>query len=180
MERKLITRTTKLFCQAMFYRIVSPTLNKLVKGDLTEVQLSCLRFVNLHPEPSVGAVAEGLSFSNAASAKLIDRLVKKKLLIREEDQQDRRVLKIKLTVEGRELLTEIESIEAQQFATIMDRMKHEELEALTTGLTAFLKAALQDVSQLEEICLRCGRDHLADCPGNLLYREFTGKDKENV
>jgi DNA-binding MarR family transcriptional regulator len=179
MERNLFSRTAKLFCRAMFYRIVRPTLNTPVRVDLTEVQLDCLRFVHLHPEPSVGAIADGLAFSNAASAKLVDRLVKKKLLIREEDQQDRRVLKIKLTADGQELLAEIEAIEAKHFETIFQRMPPQALEALTTGLTAFLKAALQDINQIDEICLRCGRDHALTCPGNLLYREFSGKDKSS-
>ena len=180
MELNIFVKTAKLFSQAMFYRIVRPTLRKLAKGDLTEVQLACLRFVYLHPEPSIGAIAEGLSFSNAASAKLVDRLVKKKLLIREEDQHDRRVLKIKLTPEGEELLLEIEKIETEQFEAIIGRLQPGELETLEAGLTAFLKAALREVNEIDEICLRCGSHHLLNCPGNIRYREVTGKDKAKV
>jgi DNA-binding MarR family transcriptional regulator len=180
MERDLFSKTAKLFSQALFYRIVRPTLNELMDGDLTEVQLACLRFVFLHPDPSVGAIADGLSFSNAASAKLVDRLVKKKLLSREEDQQDRRVLKIKLTPEGQKLLDTIEKIEAQQFDAVLQRLSPEEHTALETGLTAFLKAALQEVNEIEEICLRCGSHHVLNCPGNVRYRELTGKDKTKV
>ena len=180
MELNIFVKTAKLFSQAMFYRIVRPTLSKLANGDLTEVQLACLRFVYLHPEPSIGAIADGLSFSNAASAKLVDLLVKKKLLIREEDQHDRRVLKIKLTPEGEELLLEIEKIETEQFEVIIGRLQPKELEALEAGLTAFLKAALREISEVEEICLRCGSHHLLNCPGNIRYRELTGKDKTKV
>ena len=180
MEQIVFIRAAKLFSQALFYRIVRPTLKKAVKSDLTEVQLQCLRFVHLHPEPSVGAIANGLSFSNAASAKLIDRLVKKKLLLREEDQQDRRVLKIKLTPEGFELLAEIEATELIYFEQILQRMQPNDLESLATGLTAFLKAALQDVNELEEICLRCGSEHLTICPGNIRYHELTGRDKHTT
>lgn len=177
MERDIFAKSAKLFAQALFYQIVRPTLNQLVEVDLTEVQLTCLRFVYLHPEPSVGAIADGLSVSNAASAKLVDRLVKKKLVIREEDQEDRRVLKIKLTVAGEELLAEIEKIEARQFEAIIQRLHPRERDALELGLTAFLKAALQNVTEIEEVCLRCGRQHLVNCPGNLRYRELSGKDK---
>jgi DNA-binding MarR family transcriptional regulator len=180
MERNLFARTAKLFSQALFYRIIRPAFRQLMNGDLTEVQMACLRFVHLHPEPSVGAIADGLSFSNAASAKLVDRLVKKKLLTREEDQQDRRVLKIKLTPEGAELLEEVEKIEAQQFDVVIQRLNSQELEALETGLTAFLKAALQEVNEIEEICLRCGSHHVLNCPGNIRYRELTGKDKTKI
>ena len=180
MERDLFAKTAKLFSQALFYRIIRPALNELMDGDLTEVQLACLRFVHLHPEPSVGAIADGLSFSNAASAKLVDRLVKKRLLSREEDPQDRRVLKIKLTPEGNELLTKIEVMEARQYDAVIHRLKSHELEALETGLTAFLKAALQEINEIEEICLRCGSHHVLNCPGNIRYRELTGRDNTKV
>jgi DNA-binding MarR family transcriptional regulator len=180
MDHNLLARTVKLFSQALFYRIIRPALHQLMGGDLTEVQLACLRFVYLHPEPSVGAIADGLSFSNAASAKLVDRLVKKKLLIREEDQQDRRVLKIKLTPDGAQLLAEIEKIEARQFEEVIQRLNPQELESLEIGLVAFLKAALQEVNEVEEICLRCGSHHVLNCPGNIRYRELTGKDKSKI
>lgn len=180
MDRNLFAKTAKLFSQALFYRIFRPALTELMDGDLTEVQLACLRFVYLHPEPSVGAIADGLSFSNAASAKLVDRLVKKKLVTREEDQQDRRVLKIKLTPDGSELLTKIEKIEAQQFDVVIQRLNSQDLKDLESGLTAFLKAALKEVNEIEEICLRCGSHHVLNCPGNICYRELTGQDKNKV
>src|SRR5690554_544501 len=113
MDSKYLEKTAKLFSQAISFCVLRPTLNEMAREELTEVQLSCLRFVSLHPEPSVGEIADGLRISNAASAKLIDRLVKKNLLSREEDPQDRRVLKIKLTTDGRKLLEAINIMELQ-------------------------------------------------------------------
>ena len=180
MELNILEKSTKLFCQAIIYRMVKPSLEGLAKEQLTEVQLSCIKFVAVHSEPSVGEIADGLAISNAASAKLIDRLVRKKLLTREEDTQDRRVLKIKLTPRGNELLEDIQKIEAGQLNNILYRMSAEEIQALELGINGFLKAALESPEQIEEICLRCGWSHVINCPGNLRYRELTGKDKKQV
>jgi DNA-binding MarR family transcriptional regulator len=180
MALDVFEKSSKLFCQAIIYRVVKPSLEGLAKEQLTEVQLSCIKYAAFHSEPSVGEIANGLAISNAASAKLIDRLVRKKLLTREEDAQDRRVLKIALTSRGHELLDDIESIERAQFNAILARMSSAEIQALETGLTAFLKAALESPEQVEEICLHCGWRHIINCPGNLRFKELTGNDKQPV
>jgi DNA-binding MarR family transcriptional regulator len=179
-DQRIIERTTRLFCEAVVHRVMNPALAELEKDALTEVQLLCIRFVHLHPEPSVGAIASGLNISNAAAAKLIDRLVKKRLLIREEDSRDRRVLKIKLTPAGAGLLTQITRIETEQLNQILARMSTAEFDALQLGLIGFLKAALLKASEVEEICLRCGIDHINECPGNIRYYELTGENKTRV
>ena len=177
---KNLERSAKLFCQAIDYRVLRPALEKLAKDELTEVQLSCLRFAHLHPEPSVGEIAEGLKISNAASAKLIDRLVKKHLLLREEDQVDRRVLKIKLTPDSVRILEETNRFQQEQFQQIFGAMTTEERIALEQGLVGFLRGAIQTQEQLEEICLRCGWSHELSCVGNQLFKTKTGHDKEKV
>ncbi len=180
MKNGNLERISKLFCQAISFRVLRPSLEKLAKDELTEVQLSCLRFAHLHPEPSVGEIAEGLGISNAASAKLIDRLVKKSLLTREEDPVDRRVLKIKLTTESQRLLEEIFRMEHEQFAQIFAQMSDANRQALEQGLNGFLQAAIQAPEQLEAICLRCGWSHELECTGNRIFRKLTGHDKDKV
>lgn len=177
---KIFEKTAKLFCQSIVQLVIAPPLEVLSKSELTEVQLSCIRFVHTHSEPSVGAIASGMAISNAAAAKLTDRLVKKHLLSREEDPRDRRVLKIKLTPEGTRLLEEIDRVESDQFRGIVSRMAPEDMEALQRGLAGFLRAALEDETQVNQVCLRCGWEHLLNCPGNLRYRELTGHDKTEV
>ncbi len=173
-------RTVRLFCQAVMSRVFKPALDQLTNEDLTQVQLSCIRFAHLHPEPSVGMIADGLGVSDAAAAKLIDRLVKKRLLTREEDPEDRRVLKIKLTEAGQKLLERACSLEAEYFSSIFRRMPLESLMELERGVISFLKTALEKPEQVDEICLKCGWNHDLDCIGNRRYRELTGRDKDEV
>lgn len=178
MEKDELQRTVRLFCQAINWLIFKPALDKLIDEDLTQVQLSCIRYAHLHHDPSVGMIANGLGVSDAAAAKLIDRLVKKGLLIREEDPRDRRVLKIKLTEAGHKMLESVCLMENEYFESILKRMSTKSLQDLEHGIVEFLKVALEKSEQVEDICLKCGWSHELDCVGNLCYRELTGRDKE--
>ncbi len=80
MDNKSFERIARLFSQTIFFRLIRPALTKWNDEELTEVQLSCLRFVNRHEIPSISEISEGLAISNAAGTKLVDRLVKKKVV----------------------------------------------------------------------------------------------------
>lgn len=180
MEKKQLELAAKLFYRTILTRVISPGLQDIPDEKLTAVQLSCMRYVYLHAEPSVGEIADGLKISDAASAKLIDRLVKRSLLTREEDPDDRRVLKIKLTAKGAEILERLNTLETKNFTQIIDKMSKESIQALEEGLVAFLQAALEKPEEVDQACLQCGWEHILDCPGNLRYRELTGVDKSKV
>lgn len=178
-ENAVIDKAAKLFYRTIITKVIEPGLAGLGDDQLTQVQLLCMRFVYLHPDCSVGNIADGLAVSDAASAKLVDRLVKKQILTRTEDPVDRRVLKIKLTAAGDRLLERAGQIEQERFKQIIAQMAPEAVTALAGGLEAFLSAALVSAEDIEAVCLKCGWDHLVECPGNLRYHQLTGKDKEH-
>lgn len=178
MDNELLEKTARLFYRTVICRIIEPGLKELPEEQLTQVQLACMRFVYLHPEPSVGDIAGGLAISDAAAAKLIDRLVKKGILTREEDPADRRVLKIRLTSDGQRFLEQVNQTEQKQFAAVIDKMKPEAVQALSDGLTAFLAAALMAPEEIDAVCLKCGWNHSEDCPGNLRYHQLTGCNRD--
>lgn len=171
--------SAKLFYQTIATQVIKAGLTDLPDNEqLTQVQLACLRYVNLHPQPSVGEIADGLKISDAAAAKLIDRLVKKLILIREEHREDRRILKIILTEKGAVLLERVTRRQQQYFQEIISRMPEEEVKALHRGLNGFLNAAFKSLEAIDEACLRCGWDHLLDCPGNMAALKLTGNHRQ--
>lgn len=177
---KVTENAAKLFYKTIHTVIIAPSLAKVSNGKLTRTQLACLHYVYRHDEPSVGAIACGLRISDAAAVKLIDRLVRKKLLTREEDPDDRRVHKIMLTSQGKEILEEYNSAQTRLFSQIIMKMPQEDVDALERGLKQFLRAALVKPEQIDEICQRCGWEHFSECPGNVRYLELTGHEKTNV
>lgn len=179
-DARLLELSAKLFYRTIATRVIEAGLTELPENErLTPVQLSCLRYANLHPQPSVGEIADGLKISDAAAAKLIDRLVKRFILIREEHSEDRRVLKIILTEKGAALLECVTRRQQQYFRDIINRMPEEDLKAFQQSLHSFLKAAFVSPEAIDGACLKCGWDHILDCPGNLAVRELTGKDRDN-
>lgn len=180
MSNRRLEIAAKLFYRTILTQIINLDLKEISAEKLTPVQLYCMYYVFVHGEPSVGSVADGLAVSDAAAVKLIDRLVRKDLLIREEDRSDRRILKIKLTEQGRVLVGKYTAKQSEIFDEIIARMTQEARTSLEIGLTGFLEAALLKPEQIEEICLKCGWEHIPECPGNVRYMELTGKQKEKV
>lgn len=178
MTNKTLEIGTKLLYRTILTRIIAVNMGDLPEGDLSIPQRQCLCHAHMHNEPSVGEIAQGLEISNVAAAKLIDRLVKKNLLFREEGKKDRRVIKIKLTAQGKYWIEHYKARQTQIFEGIIARMPPEAVLDLQNGLMEFFRAAFETPEQLEKICLRCGLEHIQDCPGNLRYRELTGHDKE--
>ena len=176
----LTALTGKLFCQTLKEVVFRRALETAADHELTDVQYFCLRFLYLHREASIGAVAEGLGISDAASTKLVNRLVIKGLVDRREDPKDRRVLQLSLTEAGETLTRKVREKEDEQFATIIGRMSPEDQRKLHDGLASFLAAALTEKEQVDRVCLRCGWMHDDECPGNQVYREIVGHNKTKV
>lgn len=180
-DKKLLEITAKLFQRALTTQVENLSLAELPEDEkLTSVQLGCIRYIDLHFEPSVGEIADGLLISDAAAAKLIDRLVKREIIVREESGQDRRVLKIRLTPKGKNVLKKINDREERNFSAIIDRMAVSDVTFLQKGMVAFIKASLLKAEEIDEVCLRCGTEHRPECPGNTQYREITGLDRSKV
>lgn len=180
MVEKKLEVSAKLFCRTIQILVYNPDLIQERDNKLTSTQLACLYFVCVHNEPSVGDIANGLTISNAAAAKLIDRLVKKRYLVRTGVPEDRRVLKIKLTPAGINILERYSFEQTKVFSDIIRQMPPESRGALEYALLEFLKAALVTPELIEKVCLRCGWEHFPDCPGNQKYKELTGADKSSV
>ena len=71
--------------------------------DLTLTQLKVVVLLYELPEPqllSVKQVAEELGISLPAASRAIDPLVKRRLVVRREDELDRRVKRVRLTARG--------------------------------------------------------------------------------
>lgn len=153
---------TKLFCRILLKGVLNRPLEQ--RDDVTSVQLSCLHYVQRHLQATVSDVAEGLAISRAAATNLVERLVRKGLVVREENPEDRRQVFIRLSDRGRELLTGILASQRDYFQNILARMEPENVAALKQGLRAFLEASLVEAEIARDACVRCGVEHFASCP----------------
>lgn len=163
----------------LFAKVVGNLLSEFPPGiDLPPAQFMALRFIGLHEQPNLGALAEALGVSNAAATKLADRLVKKGLVARTEGPVDRRERRLILTERGASLYEAAASVGEARLEQIWSCLSADDRQAVQRGLAAFLTAALREPAEVRRICLRCGREHEPDCPGEEIYRNLGGEPRQ--
>lgn len=156
-------RLTRLFERVLLRGIARHSLTELDGEDLSLPQLQCLCFLMQHRRSRLGHISEGLSISNPAVTKLIDRLVKKGLVTSTPCSCDRRSVEVDLTDEGLRLIKQFRSLRSQRLDAIMNSMNPSDREMFLQGLERFLDAALENETDAQEACLYCGTEHDPDC-----------------
>ena len=81
--------------------------NELYKGKITLPQFLILEFLRRQQECKMKELAGFMRVSTAAMTGIVERLVKYGYCVRQSDPQDRRIIKIRLTPKGGELLKKI-------------------------------------------------------------------------
>ena len=79
----------------------------------------------------MGDIASHFSTTMPTATALVDKLIAAKLVIRENDAKDRRIVKISLTKAGEKLLTEVKKQRANKMKKLLSYLsKQDKLELL--------------------------------------------------
>ena len=135
-------------------------------SDITPALMECLQYIYLHGVSPIREIANGLEISLSAASQLVERLVKKQLVTRCEDELDRRLTKIELTDAGREAVRQMRRRKSEWFETILEAMPQSQRKALREGLEGFLRVALANEDDVDRACVRCGMEHVSFCVVN--------------
>ena len=133
--------------------------------EITPSLMECLQYVYLHGASPVRKIAWGLEVSLSAASQLVDRLVKKGLVTRRENESDRRLTEVELTSAGTQVVKQMRKRRSEWFALIVQSMPRSKRQALTEGLEGFLKVALANEENIDRACVRCG-EHAPFCVVN--------------
>jgi len=139
--------------------------------EITASLMECLQFVYLHGPSSIGEIAGGLEITLSAASQLVDRLVRKELTLRRENEVDRRQTSVELTAAGRRLVEDVRRRKSEWFASVLKAMPRAERASLREGLESFLKVALAQDEKVEQACVRCGMEHVPFCVVNKVRSE---------
>jgi MarR family 2-MHQ and catechol resistance regulon transcriptional repressor len=145
-----------IFASAVADVIEQRLLDKAAEGQVTASQMKLLKLVAMTDSYTLGDVASFLRVSNAAASKAVDRLVRRGLLRRTEDQRDRRVVHLRLTQAGLRLLTAYESARQRKLQSIFVQFPPEELRRASELLDRLSADIVDHTSNPEELCLKCG------------------------
>jgi DNA-binding MarR family transcriptional regulator len=103
------------------------------EAGLTVPQLLCLRVIGeAEPEEEVTAamVSQSVQLSPATVSRILDRLEKRQLILRERRSNDRRKVCLSLTEAGRQKVAELPTSLQEQFVTRMQSLPIEEQSQL--------------------------------------------------
>jgi len=102
--------------------------------DMSIPQFRTLRFIQRNPDSSLSDLAEHLGLTLPSASKLVDGLVKQKLLTRKESAEDRRRLTLMLTQTGTSI---VDSARASARIHLADKLKHlsdDDLETISQAM----------------------------------------------
>lgn len=97
-------------------------MNELSKGNITLPQFLILDFLEKNKETKMSGLARFMSVTTAAMTGMIDRLVKYGYVVREPEESDRRIVKIKITPKGSGIIKGINSQRRHMIIDIFGRV----------------------------------------------------------
>jgi len=109
--------------------------------NLTIPQLKSLFLIARRGSMNTKSLAEGLGVTPSNVTGIVDRLVKQGLVSRQEDPEDRRMLRIQVTDQGEAILTSLREETVSTMSDVLAHMSVEELSSLARGLSSLVKAA---------------------------------------
>lgn len=113
-----------------YMRRFSASLHKscdIPEGMPTHAQIGILFILDHHGPIGLKELARQLSMSPSAATQLVDGLARDKLLMREEDAEDRRKIRLTVTPEGKDKLMQVKKAHIASFMKLFEALSDEEL-----------------------------------------------------
>ena len=125
------------------YRVLQPKAPKeWLSLDITIAQLRVMLILFTDGPARMGVLASSLGVSLATATGITDRLVRRNLVLREGDPQDRRVVVCKLSERGQELIDRLWGVHRARARSLLEKLPPPKLQLVARGLEAILEAAL--------------------------------------
>ncbi|MBU4251957.1 MAG: MarR family transcriptional regulator [Candidatus Omnitrophica bacterium] len=100
--------------------------NEVYKGKITLPQLLILELLSRQGASKMTDLAKYMQVTTAASTGIVERLVRQGYVQRAYDQNDRRIVRIKLNTKGTELLKKISQQRAQSVTRIFSQISEDD------------------------------------------------------
>ena len=137
------------------YNDISKAINPkgLLKINLTSAQIKLLTCFSKKSELTMTELSNNLAVSMPTMTAMVDRLVNSKMVERERDNRDRRVVKVKLTDAGEKILRKLTRIRRKEMEKILMNLSGEEMESYLTSIevVARLLAKARQKRDMEKI-----------------------------
>ena len=109
--------------------------------EITVPQHRVLILLAAEGDLTVGEVADQLGVNQSNASRLIDRLQKLEMVVRERASEDGRVVRVRLTRRGRSIVEAVMRRRRSEVAEVLAQLTPEHAEAALAALEAFNEAA---------------------------------------
>ena len=163
--------SAQVFATALNEIILEGLLREVAGEQLTLSQFKLLKLVANTDAHSIGDVAAFLGVSNAAASKAVDKLVRRKMLVRTERTLDRRTTELTLTRRSVRLLAAYDAAKNRKLAEVFRSFSREELQRTADILDQLSAGIVDHNANPEEVCFQCGIYFRENC----LVRKLVGR-----
>ncbi|MBT8370925.1 MAG: MarR family transcriptional regulator [Deltaproteobacteria bacterium] len=115
--------------------------------QLPDAELRCLGLFGEERYLTAKSIANRMNVVKSRVSKIIDGLIKKKLVQRISDPEDSRVKLLSLTSEGQKKISEINSFVTDVYRQVLSQMAPDQRQAMLTNLD-ILKASMEAVKEM--------------------------------
>lgn len=112
-----------------------------VADEVTLTQYRSLVVLASRGPQSVAALADELAVTPSTASRLCDRLVRKRLVARREDDRDRRAVRLALTSEGRTLVDAVTERRRTEIAALLEAIPETAQRSMVKALRLLGQAA---------------------------------------
>jgi DNA-binding MarR family transcriptional regulator len=162
LDRPAITAEMLGLFQDAFREMKCVGSQRLLRRGVSMSNLHIMSMLERHGELTMSRLAEALdvSFSNATG--LVDRMEERGLVERVRVPDDRRIVIVRLTDDGRAALNDIEYVRAEMFARVVDRLDDRQLARVVAALDDVRAAIIAVAADDPELFAHNHRFHDAD------------------
>lgn len=136
--QSFINEIQRLFPRIMRY-LEAEASRELIGLEVTPSQMNALFALYGVTDLPMGELAEQLGLTESAATRLVDRLINMNLVRRERDDQDRRVVRVRLSSYGKQLAELVFDRRQEQFSRFAERLDQTSRDALILGLSQLLR-----------------------------------------
>ena len=112
-----------------------------IAEEVTLTQYRTLVVLASRGAQNLVGLAEAVAVTPATATRMCDRLVKKKLIVRQSEQDDRRQVRLALTKKGLKLVSAVTDRRRREIEAILSTIAPEEQSVLVQALSQFAAAA---------------------------------------
>lgn len=138
----------------VFMMLTAGPDDPMLSLDLSMPQLKVLLVVERLGAPSMGDLAHMLGVGQPAMSALVDRLSEHGLVHREDDTQDRRVVRVHGTEASRELVQRVRLSGQNRLQRVISHLTDEELTHVVSAMEILHRTASDVVSSKEQLIVR--------------------------